>query len=437
MAEQKASDIYKMIRPLINADNERTLRRISQQINRVTNTVTNNNNGGNAESAIAALNNHALLEYDEAHGTNAASARVHHSIHYGIVGGSTVDETANLSAMIDEVGVAGGGKIIVRAATNGNAIRLDGLAGIYHSGIDLEFQSPISAGAGGGGRAMGAMDEYVRAPATFAGGLSIDASVGDTTVTLSGTAGKMQASDYLPGDLVTIRGENNAAGEALTKQIVTILSVNAGANTITFAEELEEDFLTIYPSSAYSATDATTIFLNRTWALTADLVRGAMTATVTDSTGMAVGDMVRVSDSRVEIDLNPAAIRSGGAGPYENECRLEYRIITYIDSGTHTVTFDKPISKGYLQGSPYFGNLAKVLPVENLHIRGINLTYYEPQTDRNIHAISLNFAKDSTIEDCNVNGINGGMGQQYRISDSYNCWGYRSIGRDPLYHASA
>jgi hypothetical protein len=89
-----------------------------------------------------------------------------------------------------------------------------------------------------------------------------------------------------------------------------------------------------------------------------------MTATVSDSTGMAVGDMVRVSDSRVEIDLNPAAYRSGGAGPYENECRLEYRIITYIDTGTDTVTFDKPISKGYLQGSPYFGNLAKVLPVE-------------------------------------------------------------------------
>jgi len=439
MAEQKASDIYKMIRPMINADNERTFRRISQQINRVTNTVTNNNSGGGAEAALAALNNHALLEYDDAHGKNAANARVHHSIKYGIIGGSTRDETASLSAMIDEVGLAGGGKIIVRAATNGDSIRLDGLAGIYHSGIDLEFQSPISSGAGGGVRAMGAMDEYVRAPATFGAGLhaSHPANVGDTTITLSSTAGKMQASDFLPGDLVTIRGENNAKGEALTKQIITILSVNAGANTITFAEELEYDFEPTYPLSAYGSTDATTIFLNRTWALTADLERGAMTATVSDSTGMAVGDMVRVSDSRVEIDLNPAAIRSGGAGPYENECRLEYRIITYIDSGTDTVTFDKPISKGYLQGSPYFGNLAKVLPVENVHIRGINLTYYEPQTDRNIHAISLNFAKDSTIEDCNVNGIDGGMGQQYRISDSYNCWGYRSIGRDPLYHDSA
>jgi hypothetical protein len=75
--------------------------------------------------------------------------------------------------------------------------------------------------------------------------------------------------------------------------------------------------------------------------------------------------------------------------------------------------------------------------LRNVHIRGINLTYHEAQTDRNIHAISLNFAKDSTIEDCQVNGIDGGMGQQYRISDSYNCWGYRSIGRDPLYHDSA
>lgn len=407
--------------------------------------AVSSSNGGSgtativSDGALATIQAHMAQGYAEGHATSPAT-RQFHSIKYGVVGGGIgegVDESANIGAMLHTVGSNGGGKCIIASADGVSPIILADLAGIYHSNMDIEFRSPIISGAGGGVRAMGAMDEYVRAPATFAGGLSIDASVGDTTVTLSGTAGKMQASDYLPGDLVTIRGENNVKGEALTKQILTILSVNAGANTITFAEELEYDFLTIYPGSAYSATDATTIFLNRTWALTADLVRGAMTATVTDSTGMAVGDMVRVSDSRVEIDLNPAAIRSGGAGPYENECRLEYRIITYIDSGTHTVTFDKPISKGYLQGSPYFGNLAKVLPVENVHIHGINLTYYEPQTDRNIHAISLNFAKDSTIEDCNVNGINGGMGQQYRISDSYNCWGYRSIGRDPLYHDSA
>ena len=389
-----------------------------------------------SDGALATIQAHMAQGYVEGHGTSPAS-RQFHSIKYGVVGGTDVDESVNVGAMFHTVGSNGGGKCIIASADGVSPIRLDDLAGIYHSNMDIEFRSPIISGAGGGVRAMGAMDEYVRAPATFAGGLSIDASVGDTTVTLSGTAGKMQASDYLPGDLVTIRGENNAKGEALTKQILTILSVNSGANTITFAEELEYDFLTIYPSSAYGPTDATTIFLNRTWALTTNLVRGAMVAIVSDTTGMAVGDMVRVSDSRVEIDLNPAAYRSGGAGPYENECRLEYRIITAIDTGTDTVTFDKPISKGYLQGSPYFGNLAKVLPVENVHIRGINLTYYEPQTDRNIHAISLNFAKDSTIEDCHVNGINGGMGQQYRISDSYNCWGYRSIGRDPLYHDSA
>jgi hypothetical protein len=391
-----------------------------------------------SDGALATIQAHIAQGDVEGHATSPAS-REFYSIKYSVVGGTDVDESANIGAMFHTVGSNGGGKCIIASVDGVSPIRLDDLAGIYHSNMDIEFRSPIISGAGGGVRAMGAMDEYVRAPATFGAGLhaSHPANVGDTTITLSSTAGKMQASDFLPGDLVTIRGENNAKGEALTKQIITILSVNAGANTITFAEELEYDFEPTYPLSAYGSTDATTIFLNRTWALTADLVRGAMTATVSDSTGMAVGDMVRVSDSRVEIDLNPAAYRSGGAGPYENECRLEYRIITYIDTGTDTVTFDKPISKGYLQGSPYFGNLAKVLPVENVHIRGINLTYHEAQTDRNIHAISLNFAKDSTIEDCQVNGIDGGMGQQYRISDSYNCWGYRSIGRDPLYHDSA
>jgi hypothetical protein len=221
-----------------------------------------------SDGALATIQAHIAQGDVEGHATSPAS-REFYSIKYSVVGGTDVDESANIGAMFHTVGSNGGGKCIIASVDGVSPIRLDDLAGIYHSNMDIEFRSPIISGAGGGVRAMGAMDEYVRAPATFGAGLhaSHPANVGDTTITLSSTAGKMQASDFLPGDLVTIRGENNAKGEALTKQIITILSVNAGANTITFAEELEYDFEPTYPLSAYGSTDATTIFLNRTWGI--------------------------------------------------------------------------------------------------------------------------------------------------------------------------
>ena len=405
-------------------------------------TSSNGSGSGNvtvvSDGALATIQAHVAQGYVEAHATSPAT-RQYHSIKYGVVGGGIgegVDETTHLRTMFNTVGENGGGHCIVASADGVSPIIIDGLVSIYHSNMTIEFRSPVLLGAAGGIRVMGEMVEYV-VGATFAGGLATGspASEGDTTITLSTTSGKMQASNYSDGMLITLRGENDETGAALTKQQVVIVSRNTGANTLTFAQELEYDFDPTYPSSAYSPTDATTIFPNLTWALAADIERGDMTATVTDSTGMTVGHMVRLYDTRVEVDLNAAAIRGSGL-PYENECRLEYITITDIDPGTDTVTFDRPVSKSYLAGSPYFGGIADVAPVENVHIRGIVATYYEAQTSKNAHAISLNFAKDCTIENCKIDGSGGGMGQMFRISDSLNCWVIDSIGENPAYHES-
>jgi hypothetical protein len=448
MAEQKASDLYRMIKPMMDEDFGPQLRRVTQQINRVTNTTTNNSSGGAAVS-LAALTAHQALEYDAAHGTVATNTRTHHSIHYNIVGGASIDESNNLIAMLSEVGESGGGKVIVRAATNGDPIRIDKLVSIYHSDIELEFQSPIISGEAGGIRVMGAMDEFVRT-ATNAGKLASTAAEGDTVLALSTSASAMQASHFIDGDLITIRGQNGADGNALEKQILTVVSRDTGANTITVSEELEYDFEPTYPASEWPAdlTTGTTIYVNRAGSFTANVARGAMEAEVTNIANFAVGDLVRVYDSRNENDMNPSAIR-GSLLPYENVCNLEYVKITDIvpdgvDPTKGVVTFDQPLSKSYLFGTPYFGGIAKVLPVRNVRIHGARISYYEDQVSKNAHAISINFAEDCQVYDCTVDGIYGyqmtgddydhdvdgflipygRMGQAIRISDSFNCWVY-------------
>lgn len=432
MAEQSITQLFRQLDPLF-------VQKYGGQWKRATPPATVAPSTG-AGAASTALTQHAGQDWAVAHPTKDPAINktgIWLSANFGIVGGSGVDESANLIAMFEHVGLAGGGRIIICADTHTDSIQLDRLVSIYRSNLDICFISPVSFGAAGGIRVMGEMVEYVVPPATFGAGLATGspASEGDTTITLSTTSGKMQASNFSDGMLITMRGENDETGAALTKQQVVITSRNTGANTLTFAQELEYDFDPTYPSSSYGSTDATTIFPNLTWALAADVARGDMTATVTDSTGMTVGHMVRLYDTRVEVDLNAAAIRGSGL-PYENECRLEYLTVTAIDSGTDTVTFDRPVSKGYLSGSPWFGGIADCAPVENVHIRGIVATYYEAQTSKNAHAISLNFAKDCTIENCKIDGSGGGMGQMFRISDSLNCWAIDCIGENPANHES-
>jgi hypothetical protein len=403
-----------------------------------------------SDGALATIQAHQGLGYVEGHTTSPAS-REFYSIKYGIVGGVGVDESNNIIYMLNTIGANGGGKAIIAAADGVSPIQIDKLVSIYYSNIDLEFRSPLLFGAAAGIRIMGAMDEFVRT-ATNAGGLASDTAEGDTTIPLATSLTKMQASHFVDGDLITIRGQNGADGNALEKQIVTVISRNTGTNVLTISEELEEDFLVTYPLSEWEPSpgvdDNTTIYVNRAGSFTANVLRGAMAAEVTNIANFAVGDLVRVYDSRNENDMNASAIRGSGL-PYENVCNLEYvKIADIVPDGVDptkgTVTFDQPLSKSYLFGSPYFGGIAKVLPVRNVRIHGARISYYEDQVSKNAHAISINFAEDCQIYDCTVDGIYGyqmtgdeydhdvdgflipygRMGQAIRISDSFNCWVY-------------
>ena len=404
-----------------------------------------------SDGALATIQAHIAQGYVEGHATSPAS-REYYSIKYGVVGGVGVDESNNILYMLNTVGANGGGACIIASADGVSPIYIDKLVSVYYSDLDIEFRSPLVFGAAGGIRIMGAMDEFVRAPATNAGGLASDTAEGDKELPLATSLTKMQASDFVDGDLITVRGQNGADGNALEKQIVTVVSRNTGTNVLTISEELEEDFLVTYPLSEWEPSpgvaDNTTIYVNRAGSFTANVSRGAMAAEVTNLANFAIGDLVRVYDSRNENDMNASAIRGSGL-PYENVCNLEYVKITDIlpdgvDPTKGTVTFDQPLSKSYLFGTPYFGGIAKVLPVSNVRIHGARISYYEDQVSKNAHAISINFAENCHVYDCEVEGIYGyqmtgsdydhdidgflipygRMGQAIRISDSFNCWVY-------------
>lgn len=380
---------------------------------------------------------HAGVHYVTAHPSPPSSnpIREYYSVNYGIVGGAGSDESNNILEMFDTIGAGGGGIVHINSVDPTDPIQLDKLVSLYWSNMDVRFNSSILLGALGGLRMMGELDEFVRAPATNAGKLDVTASEGDKILVLAVSGTSMQADDFVVGDQIVIRGENDVTGKALYKQILNVVAIDVPGNEIEIAQELEYDFEPTYPLSEWppDLTTGTTIYVVRICGLTVDEFRGDMTAVVTNIENAEIGALYRISDGRNENQLNPAAIR-GSLLPYENDANMEFLRIVAVDVGTDTITFDRPLSNDYLSSTPYFGALARVLPVENSRISGARMSYSADQASKNAHALATGFCLDCEFSDCTILGqitsTTGRRGQACRIADSLNCWGKRLIIRD-------
>lgn len=354
--------------------------------------------------------------------------------HWGINGGPD-DQSAKLQAMINEIGENGGGRIVIRSRVPTDPITINQLTSIYHDNVHIEFRSPVKLNAVGGLRIMGRMDEYVRPPATNAGKLRANATEGGTTLLLDDAPGTMQATDFLDGDFIVVRGLNRADGNAIQKQYVFVKSRDLINNNLELSAELEETFQPFYgpgaapvESSEYGpdATTGTTIYVIRNGQALANITRGMYEFEVTNIVNFHLFDLVRVADTRNEHDVNPSAIRGSGL-PYENECNMEFaRIIkiTPTTGGKGIVTLDHAISKEYWQGAPYYAGISVVKPVQNSRISGYDISYSEEQTSKNYHAITIAFAFNCHTFNGYIDGYNYRRGQGVRIADSYLCSGY-------------
>lgn len=389
------------------------------------------------------VTSHSGLHYVVGHPSPPADNPIgeYFSIMFDIVGGAGVDESNNLLAMFNTIGALGGGKIIIRAENPTDPIRLNKLVSVYWSNMDIEFRSPVVLGALGGIRIMGELSTFIRNAAN-AGKLVSTAAEGTKIIPLDTGTG-MQASDFLVGDQIIIRGQNDASGNALEKQVANVVAIDTGANEIELAQELEYDFEPTYPLSDWvpDHTTGTTIYIVHTVGLSTDAARGDMEAVgVTNFANAEVGTLYRISDGRNENEMNPSAIR-GSLLPYENDSNMEFVRIVATDSGPSTVVFDRALSNDYISTTPYFGSLAKVLPVRNTHIRGVLASHLVDQTSKNAHVLSMGFAQDCSIEYCILDGqitpTTGRRGQAVRIADSYNCWGRFLYVYDPAHWESS
>lgn len=421
MAEQKASDIYKMIRPLINADNERTFRRITQQINRVTNTVTNNNNGGGSADS-AALTAHAALDWIEAHPAKDPAINksgTYFASWWGVVGGVGVDESANLAAFVFDVGENGGGTCYIRSSNGTDPIYYTKIINISHDNVHVVWLSPELRGPAAGMRIMGKLDEYSDAPGGFALAMLAGSSMtingdGRSVFTLRAGEGAYIAA----GEPAMIRGENDQNGLPLDKDRSFAYSVVG--DVLTLVDEIDGDYQPSYPSSA-TPNDKTTIYKVGFARLTADTTRGQMTVEVTSGISrFAVGNLVIVGDRRNENMVNSSAKTQAGV-PYANPAALEMAIITDISG--NFVTFDHPISRVYLQSE--FAGIMKVLPVKNSSISGGRVSWAADQTSKSAHCYQIAYAQDCHIYDVQIDGLSGRRGQAVRLAYCYRCTGYR------------
>jgi len=317
-------------------------------------------------------------------------------------------------------------RVIIRARKPDDSIRINKVVTLYAHNVEVEFRSPIVYGESGAIRMFGEQPEVTRGE--FEGEpklkakLAEDAESGDDFIILSDNPENMQASDFLVGDVVTLRGQNDLFGKALTKQVLHVESINVGLNKLTFAEELEFDFLVTYPGSDWvpDLTTGTTVALAAYAAFQADVSPGdmlvAVDATQLLSSGIAVGDVVLVSTNETENAINSNA-HTGGGSPYKNTARLEIKKI--VAKGLATVTFDSPLVDSYSTAT--FGGITLLSPITGSSFKGIRASYAEEQLSRNTHGIQIGYGYKCRIEDCEVDGSGGGKGNGIRVSHCLEC----------------
>lgn len=235
------------------------------------------------------------------------------SYEFNVRGGAT-DEGKTIASIFEwclQNGGVGVNKVIIRARDPLDSIYLNRLVTLYASNTHVEFRSPLVYGERGGLRVFGDQPEVLRNGKTAKAKLRATADSGQNILELSDSdLDAMQASDFVVGDKIVLRGENDVYGKALTKQEVHVAEIDLINNNLVLSEELEFDFEPTYPGSDWlpDLTTGSTIALAAFAALTvnaaANDVRITVNRTQLEASGIVAGSMVRVSTDETEGDIN-------------------------------------------------------------------------------------------------------------------------------------
>ena len=422
----------------------RTLSRTAKRLDPFLNLSRKAITGGRSDALTA----HSGLDYIVAHDTSNPTVNrngTYYSYNFGVIGGAGVDESNNILAMLNTIGAAGGGRVVIRAADPADPIHFAKTVSCYYSNVHIVFPPGqlITFEDKASLRIMGDYAQITRKVDGTAMKLHVDSTVvsNETVLELSATDTALMDAEANPalrivrvGDKIVVRGQNDASGKSIEKDtsFVKALAKVGSYWQITCTDELDYTFKPTYPASEWPAdlTTGTTIYVIEGSLLTVNSAVNDTSITVADGTVFAVGDLIEVGDNRNEYAMNSSAI-TGAGNPYKNPANLEQRQVVGISG--NVLTLDNALVRS--TSTTYYAFAALMVPVVNSTIVGARISYVADGI-RSANALQITYALDCHIYDCYVDGSGGRRGHGLRISYSYKCTAHRNRIENPKYSGS-
>lgn len=353
----------------------------------------------------------------EGGGAGLQSVAVYSARDFGFIGGADREESKSLNRALTECGLRGGGVVVVKSLADGDPIFLDKPVQIEHSNVTLLVLSPIIFAHGGFLRISGGYEEIRRTELGQVDliAISVDTFKDPETQNLAFTTRPGEGQYLRVGDRVTLRGENDAVGNAIEKQTVTIAKIDG--DTVVSTDEPENGiiFRAKYPESAWipDHTTGTTVSIVVYSAFTEDKTGpNVFYGDVDDGSKFKRGDLLYVSDARLERDVmfpEPATLKSAAV--------MEHAKVSSVEG--NRVFFDRVLLREYLKS--YKGGVSKLRAIFNSHIITNDISWKTPQESRKSPAVSINFGDKCSVQVASMRGEMGRLGTGIRVAYSYDC----------------
>jgi hypothetical protein len=220
------------------------------------------------------------------------------------------------------------------------------------------------------------------------------------------------AAAFIAGDVVEIRGENDANGIATERQRVTVTARNLVDGTITISPAAQFSFAVTYPASLFPNDKTTLKIIKQTPLVT--LTEGICDVQVGDASKFSIGDTVLIEDMMVSANIS---------GDSQNQIHMETNVVRSVDTVGNIVTLQLPLAHTY--NAAYAPKMIRCISA--MHAGHINphITYKVRQTDNNRHAMQLLHARSCFVSNLKVMGAPapipgdslGSRGHALRIGD--------------------
>lgn len=339
-----------------------------------------------------------------------------------IVGDGITDDGPALQEILDAIATARSAADVFVEALPGKSMFINSSVQVTSDQTVLRFGSPITFGTEG---LLSIFGQDLEAPEIDKPHIGVDAPAGSNTIKLD------QAVDlqhFKVGDSIVVRGERDGAGNTLQKQVAAITDINPITRVLTVDTTWEDAFLAQYPPGAYEANfgkpNRSQVTKQVAVTLDANANRGDTSVTVSSTSGLEVGQVVRIEDNLTTTDAYRTAPN--------NFLSRENAVIRAING--NTVQLSHGLHHSY--STSFKGRLTITKPVIGSAIENAHITWNS--ANGRTHGLQMRNAVQSRISDCTVSGEKGFSYTRHgiRVQDSYACVVERCMVRDPRLTAS-